>query len=1081
MSDKKATPAEAAPSPAASTVDGHAPQKKRIRAVVACSHCRSKRSKCDGIPGQQACTQCQQRGIECEMSDGKRNRGHYKPQAEALAKRVRALEEALAEARAANRQLVMQMQQQQQQQRQQQQQQQNGQQQPKTSFVPISSTSWDPNGHHMQMDDVSGVSVGFGLQDHRLDHLDRLDVESVHSTAIPTRAESIAASSIMPPPAHTFSPSVHQTQQHSCRQSISSHNHNLLLDHGSIVMSNVGTGNMYSGPAANNNSHAPNYALSVQSSIEPSPQTAPVPPPATLPSIHTVNLAVPIPIMRRQPCCTTLDLTSSAVDYLLGLFFHRYQQMMKFVSQQEFMTQYAENTDADDRDGNRATRTSNPAASKRPRNFKRHHPCCHKQNCALFLAMLAAAIRYSTRPDVTERFLTSDGENKLATAARRAVEVEVSRPTLTTIQTILILCEVETTVDNQMTSYMFSCLAAKLIFEMGLDLGSSTSNKALTAEETTIRHWLVWAAAVHDQFWAVFLRRPLAIKNSALHLSRMAWRFAGGGDRKRHGLQHATNNGTPDEAHMTTPATFEDEVNENLLDFIELAGEVIDELYGPGSQPMLQSRSSPESQAATAAQSTAQHTAAGLNSGGFNGGNNDLGFGYENPHSNRTDGSSGGSSTYYNQYDGIGLPDILHEHAVQQQASDRLPDVAKLDARLDQWFGTLSEKVRQGPVSGQDCYQFLFVLHLHFHATKIILHRTRAFATQIGGGSPLSLGGRRLAQAAATAAATAADKQRHQSSPGNYPMQSPLASVVASDEAAAASMAALGQASIFIAKLFETYRRREDIRTLQCTGVQWAAMASEALTWYIETLPIDGAIEAVAHLQSLGRTIKDMTRTFLPAVYAYDRTTNALRMFQQRIDGGNDSPPQIQTLQALRQEQQLQQQQQQQYQQRLASQVSASASMNSLASTSNPQPQSISGIDMDMSMSAAHAHAQQKTQSQNHHHPFSLDTSSVHSAPDLTSSVSASVSAATFSASLAAAGAFDTDSAGGSRIGVEGNGNGSISALSMPVTKEQLQHTDTVYSATPGQDLTPGISAGAIQVGWPENGAWDWGDMLDRQ
>lgn len=71
-----AAAATTAPSTTTSTVASTStvPQKKRIRAVVACSYCRSKRSKCDGVPGRQACTECQQRGIDCEMTDGKRNR-----------------------------------------------------------------------------------------------------------------------------------------------------------------------------------------------------------------------------------------------------------------------------------------------------------------------------------------------------------------------------------------------------------------------------------------------------------------------------------------------------------------------------------------------------------------------------------------------------------------------------------------------------------------------------------------------------------------------------------------------------------------------------------------------------------------------------------------------------------------------------------------------------------------------------------------------------------------------------------------------------------------------------------------------
>ncbi|CAK7198492.1 hypothetical protein SEUCBS139899_001153 [Sporothrix eucalyptigena] len=738
------------------------PQKKRIRAVVACSYCRSKRSKCDGVPGRQACTECQQRGIDCEMTDGKRNRGHYKPQAEALAKRVRLLEEALAESRAANQELLAERQQLRQ----------------KVQGEGGQSIQEAPQPTDMEVDDAPSAFTGLSAPISMPVLVSESTVNSVQgllpqTTVVPaTTAASIAVT--MPPPATIAATPRPQTHQPSSR---------LVLDNGNIVFSGAnsvsGTGQVKSTEVARSpHQHHPAQTTTAAGAPFPYPQD------------------------RLRPCCCAdLDLSPPLVDYLLGLFFHRYQMMMKFVSQQAFMKEYALS----------------------------HQNGGHHHQSPLFLAMLAAGVRYSTRRDVTARFVSgaNGGENKLATAARQAVEIEISRPTLATVQTVLILCEVETSLDHQMTGYMYSCLASKLIFDMGLD----ASPRGLSAEETAIRHWLVWGAAVHDQFWSVFLRRPLAIKNGTLQLSRMAWRCTADVPINNH-------------LEESPSPSFEDEVDDDLMDLMVLAREITDALYGGGASTVPTRPPVPEEPAEVVPRPLS-------------------------------------SSPASPPYDGGGLPSELYEQAQRHADHQQRPDVAHLDARLDGWFHGLSERVRQGPVNGHSSYHYLFVLHLHYNATKIMMHRTRAFQT------PSQM-----------ATATAAHPSNVPAS--SYPLQSPVTppSSANGDTGPSAcdnvvvtqSLATLGHAAIRMARLFERFRRREDIRILQCTGVQWAGMASEALTWYIETLPIDGAIEAVAHLQSLARTLKDMARTFLPAIYPYDRTNHAVQTFLARMDGSGDSP-----------------------------------------------------------------------------------------------------------------------------------------------------------------------------------------------
>ncbi|CAK7234217.1 hypothetical protein SBRCBS47491_008873 [Sporothrix bragantina] len=820
----------APPLPPSSITSSSAPTKKRIRAVVACSYCRSKRSKCDGLPGRQACTECQQRGIDCEMTDGKRNRGHYKPQAEALAKRVRQLEEALAASRATNQELLVERQQLRQQVG-------EGAQQggsPAREAEGETVTVSEMPGTLMDLDDIPPLptSMPVLVSDKNSTAVTGSIIERPGTSSVVMAASAVDLT-LMAPPARslpaTATPPQGQHQQQQEQQQQQQHPPHAVLEHGHIVCS--GTDSPQGGGGNKSMEVGPSPRQPTEKTIK-TTQTA------KTTTTAAAGAPFPFPQDRLRPCCCAdLDLSPPLVDYLLGLFFHRYQMMMKFVSQQAFMREYH-------------------LSSQSESGHSGHH-----HQTPLLLAMLAAGVRYSTRRDVTARFLVSSGingssnENKLATAARQAVEIEISRPTLATVQTVLILCEVETSLDHQMTGYMYACLASKLIVEMGLDRDTQGSPKApLSADDTAIRHWLVWAASVHDQFWSVFLRRPLAIQNGTLQRLRRAWRCS-----------------AARESPALPPPRFEDEVDDDLMDLMVLAREITDALYGGGSGSI--------SLGPPAAAPAVQAVEAPVPERSV----------VEAPVDAPADAPEGDTPSSP-PYDGGGLPSALYEQAAQRQAArfqtipiapptttpaQLPPDVALLDARLDAWFHGLSDRVRQGPIhagNGHSSYHYLFVLHLHYNATKIMMHRTRAF-------QPSS------ASSASSAPVTT----------NSYPLQSPVSppagGVNNESPPLTQSVTILGHAAIRMARLFETFRRREDIRILQSTGVQWAGMASEALTWYIETLPLDGAVEAVAHLQSLARTLKDMAKTFLTAIYPYDRTQHAVQTFLGRMDGGGEESP----------------------------------------------------------------------------------------------------------------------------------------------------------------------------------------------
>lgn len=97
----------------------------------------------------------------------------------------------------------------------------------------------------------------------------------------------------------------------------------------------------------------------------------------------------------------------------------------------------------------------------------------------------------------------------------------------------------------------------------------------------------------------------------------------------------------------------------------------------------------------------------------------------------------------------------------------------------------------------------------------------------------------------------------------------------------------VGTASaIRMAKLFATFRQKYDIRHLQCSGTQYAAIATRFLVKSIPLLRPDEVVEPEAHLRSLTRTLEDMSRTFKPAVKPLEEARDALKSLEKRTSIG---------------------------------------------------------------------------------------------------------------------------------------------------------------------------------------------------
>lgn len=431
--------------------------------------------------------------------------------------------------------------------------------------------------------------------------------------------------------------------------------------------------------------------------------------------LHPARLPL-VPSRPHFPFLAALGLTPSIVDYLCGLYFHRYQIPLRFVNQHEFMAQRA----------------------------RGYGPMMRE---SLFLAMLTISLRYNTRPAIHRTYIRADGENILAIAAKKALERELQNRDIVTLKALLILTEVETTSGHDMSAYMYSTMASRLIFELGLDVCPSPNPTLISSEDLNSRHWILLAASIGDQYWAINLRKPITIKSHMLQFSRLNTRFE---------LNKS------EETQPLGDTNFEHQVDENLLDLLELSREITDSLY----------RSHPSE-----------------------------------------------------------LPSI----------------VQNLYSRLQQWHAFLPTRIRGGPLHGNDSYHFYFVLHILYNANIIVLFRDKA----------VTLNSRTL-----------------------LAQQSTIATL----------QIRLTSAAIQIAKLFETFRHREDLRRLQSTGTQWAALATYALIDNIGFLNVSDFVEAVAHLQSLARTLKEMQKTFHAATQVHQHALRNLEIFTRQLNG-SESPP----------------------------------------------------------------------------------------------------------------------------------------------------------------------------------------------
>lgn len=135
----------------------------------------------------------------------------------------------------------------------------------------------------------------------------------------------------------------------------------------------------------------------------------------------------------------------------------------------------------------------------------------------LHMCMLAEGYRYADKARVDIKKLACPAANPdsstFHTKAKKMAELELVKPGgVPSIQAFFLLGDLEVGIGRDDIGWMFSGMAFRLLFDVGLHV--DPSELRLTDREVQIRHMVLWACIMNDVYWALYLGRPTMLKAS---------------------------------------------------------------------------------------------------------------------------------------------------------------------------------------------------------------------------------------------------------------------------------------------------------------------------------------------------------------------------------------------------------------------------------------------------------------------------------------------------------------------------------------------------------------------------------------
>ncbi|KAK7417118.1 hypothetical protein QQZ08_011744 [Neonectria magnoliae] len=176
----------------------------------------------------------------------------------------------------------------------------------------------------------------------------------------------------------------------------------------------------------------------------------------------------------------------------------------------------------------------------------------------LHITILAMGYRVADMDrDDMRKITLAPRESTLHREAKYMLDIELERPGgIPSVQALLLLGDLECGVGRDNTGWMYSGMANRLAFDIGLHLDCRSND--MPEQESRVRNMAMRACIIYDKYWGLFLGRPLAIKSQDVdllsnRLSNLTW---GGIESPKRDL-------------IT-------EIYEQLIELMELAGRIVE-------------------------------------------------------------------------------------------------------------------------------------------------------------------------------------------------------------------------------------------------------------------------------------------------------------------------------------------------------------------------------------------------------------------------------------------------------------------------------------------------------------------------
>ncbi|KAL4908679.1 hypothetical protein BDW74DRAFT_188579 [Aspergillus multicolor] len=143
----------------------------------------------------------------------------------------------------------------------------------------------------------------------------------------------------------------------------------------------------------------------------------------------------------------------------------------------------------------------------------------------LHICILAAGYRFADkqRPDMI-RITLPGRESLLHREAKYMLDYEMERPGgLPSIAALLLLGDLEVGCGRDNAGWLYSGMAYRLCFDVGLHLDRSGSG--VSESDIEIGRMTLWACVIFDRYWALFLGRPTALKPDDLEIYALSQQF----------------------------------------------------------------------------------------------------------------------------------------------------------------------------------------------------------------------------------------------------------------------------------------------------------------------------------------------------------------------------------------------------------------------------------------------------------------------------------------------------------------------------------------------------------------------------